>query len=74
MWHLFLTMEYIYFVLLVYFLPFGSPSDEKNEVLGKPYDKNNHLELDCPIPHVFLTDHVLLKYAHLLRCWNFKLT
>ena len=60
MWHLFLTMEYIYFVLLVYFLPFGSPSDEKNEVLGKPYDKNNHLELDCPIPHVFLTVEKML--------------
>ena len=22
--------------------------------MGKPYDKNNHLELECPIPHVFL--------------------
>ena len=51
-----------FFALVVYFLPFGSPtpSDEENEVLGKPYDKNNHLELDCPIPHVFLTVEKML--------------
>ena len=49
-----------FFVLVVYFLPFGSPSDEENEVLGKPYNKNNHLELHCPIPHVFLTVEKIL--------------
>ena len=60
MWQLFLNNGVYFFVLVVYFLPFGSPSDEENEVLGKPYDKNNHLELDCPIPHVFLTVEKIL--------------
>ena len=54
--------HHYFFILVVYFWPFGSPtpSDEENEVLGKPYDKNNHLELDCPIPHVFLTVEKML--------------
>ena len=41
-------------------MPFGSPSDEENQVLGKPYNKNNHLELHYPIPHVFLTVEKIL--------------
>ena len=60
MWQLLLNNGVYFFVLVIYFLPFGSPSDEENEVLGKPYDKNNHLELDCPIPHVFLTVEKIL--------------
>ena len=28
--------------------------------MGKPYDKNNHLKLGCPIPHVFLTFEKIL--------------
>ena len=41
-------------------LPFGCPRDEENQVLGKPYDNNNHLELDCRVPHVFLTREKIL--------------
>ena len=60
MWKPFLNNGVYFFVLVVYFLPFGSPSEEENEVLGEPYDKNNHLELNCPIPHVFLTVEKIL--------------